>query len=287
MTLDDRKHKVVLLDAVEGLQALPPLSIDCLVTSPPYFGLRSYTNDPREIGKNTTFAKFLDSMEAIAKAAHNAMKVEGSLWINIGESYSGGEPMNVPWAVRDRFAKYFKLRNTVIWYKPDSMAESVDRRFSQKWEPFFWFTKSKHYYFNTQASKIPVTRSFAERLEHKFNTTDEDVSRMRGLQGDVSAKVEQYLAKGVNAGDLWMIPKDKDRTGHPAPFPVALATRPIVATCPPNGLVYDPFAGSGTVGVATYRMGEGRIFTGTDISEQFIDIAMTRITDEREQGTLF
>lgn len=287
MTLEDRLHKVVRLDAREGLFALPDSSIDCIVTSPPYFGLRQYTGDPREIGAEKDLEGFLSSMREIINIAREKLKPTGSLWLNMGDTYTDGSPLGVPWKLKAFMDSKLQLRNTIIWYKPDSMAESTQRRFSQKWEPFFWYTRSNDYYFNPEAAKIPVTRSFAERLEYKFNTTSEDVSRMRGLQGDVSSQVEQYLQKGVNAGDLWIIPKDKDRTGHPAPFPVALATRPIVATCPPGGLVYDPFAGSGTVGVATYRMGEDRAFTGTDISEEFIALANARITDEREQGVLF
>jgi DNA modification methylase len=288
--MDSRLHKIVVMDAEEGLRSLPPHSIDLIVTSPPYWDLRNYSEHTKEVGHEKSVEAYITRLSHIFATAKAALKPTGSVWVNIGETYRDGRPLHVPTTFMFHMLEVgYTLRNTVIWYKPDSMSESTTKRFSQKWEPFYWFTHkdAPEYYFDLEASKIPVTRSFAERLEHKFNTDNEDVSRMRGLQGDASAKIEQYLAKGVNAGDVWMIPKDKDKTGHPAPFPVTLAARPIVTTCPRGGIVYDPFAGSGTVGVATYRLGGGRSFTGTDISEEWAALGNKRIEQERQEGSLF
>lgn len=288
--MENRIHKIAVMDAVEGLRALPGNSIDLIVTSPPYWDLRHYSTEAQEIGHEKSKEAYITVLSLVFQQALTQLKPTGSVWVNIGETYRNGAPMHIPTLFMfSMLDNGYTLRNTVIWYKPDSMAESTTKRFSQKWEPFYWFTKraSPEYYFDEEASKMPVTRSFAERLTHKFNTDNEDVSRMRGLQGDASDKVEQYLAKGVNAGDVWIIPKDKDRTGHPAPFPVALASRPIVATCPRGGIVYDPFAGSGTTGVATYRLGGGRSFMGTDVSKEWADLGNARIEKERQEGSLF
>lgn len=182
----------------------------------------------------------------------------------------------------------WKLVNKVIWYKVDAMAESTQKRFSQKWEPFYWFAKSDQYYFEPDAAKIPVKQSSVTRLEHKFNEgKSQDVSRMRGIIGDMTHKIDEYLQRGVNAGDVWPLVTNKERVQHAAPYPVSLCVRPIVACCPPGGVVFDPFAGSGTTGIATLRVGGDRVFYGTDINEKSVAEANERIKPDKLQGSLF
>lgn len=284
-------NSVVYGDAREVLRGLPSLSIDLVVTSPPYFDLRKYCDDPREIGQEKNVYAFINSLLSVFDAVHPKLKDEGSLWVNIGDTYRNGQPLMIP----EEFCRMmYKTRgwyiiNKTIWYKVDAMAESTQRRFSQKWEPFFWFVKDpKNYYFNAEAAKIPVKQSSVSRLEHKFNQgKSQDVSRMRGIVGDQSHKIEQYLQQGVNAGDVWALTTNKERVKHAAPYPVELCVRPIVACCPPNGNVFDPFAGSGTTGIATLRVGEGRKFLGTDINQESVEEANERLHPDKIQGSLF
>lgn len=284
-------NTIVQGDVREVLRGLPFLGIDCVVTSPPYWNLRNYTedNNPLEIGHEVTQEQYVAELADLFLLISKHMKDSGSIWVNLGDNFKDGQPQLVPWefmfAMRERG---FQIRNVVIWYKPDAMSESTQRRFSQKYEPFFWFSLTDSYYFNYEAATIPCKVSTVERLKHEFYANKgTDVSRMGGLVGDMSEKIDQYLALGVNAGDAWLINTNKEKVEHIAPYPVELVVRPIVATCPPGGLVFDPFMGSGTTALATSEMGNGRRFFGTDINPKAVDEANSRIAPEVAQGKLF
>jgi DNA modification methylase len=282
-------NKIVLGEVGEVLRDLPFLGIDCVVTSPPYFNLRQYTDDPREIGREETIDAYIHKLVRTFRQISEHMNVAGSLWVNLGDNFDKGMPKLVPW--RFMFAMLedgWLLRNIVIWYKVDAMSESTQRRFSQKYEPFFWFTRSEDYYFNYAAATIPCKISTVQRLENKFyHNKGHDVSRMAGMIGDQSHKIDQYLERGVNAGDIWPIMCNHEKVEHSAPFPVELVIRPIVATCPEKGLVFDPFMGSGTTALATSKMGEGRRYFGTDINPDSVLEANQRVADEVGQFKLF
>ena len=284
-------NTIVEGDAREVLRNLPlSNSFDCVVTSPPYFNLREYTGLPSEIGTEESLAGYLTNLvHGVFDKVYSHLKNTGSLWVNIGDTFNKGQPLCVPWEFLDMMRMVgWQLRNIVIWYKPDSMAESTKRRFSQKWEPFFWFTKSDEYYFDFEAATIPVTQSTTTRLESKFNEgKGTDTSRMRGMVGDMSHKVERYLTQGVNAGDLWPIVTNKEKVAHIAPYPVELVVRPILSTCPPKGVVFDPFVGSGTTCLAVARIGGGRKYFGCDINPEAVSEACIRVEDETKQGKLF
>lgn len=284
-------NKVVEGDAREVLRGLPDSCLDCTITSPPYFGLREYTGDEREIGLEETLPGYIQSLCDVFNLVGQKTKITGSLWVNLGETYKDGQALTVTWQFMMQMVHVYGwiLKNVVVWAKPDAMSESVNNRFSQKWEPFFWFTKrNAGYYFNEDAAKIPVKASTIQRMEHKFYANKgTDVSRMRGMLGDQSEKVDQYLERGVNAGDFWVIPTNKERVQHAAPYPVELVVRPIVATCPEKGYLFDPFAGSGTTGVGAARVGGGRNFLGTDINALSVAEANERIERDALQGELF
>lgn len=284
-------NTIVAGDVREVLRDLPFLGIDCIVTSPPYWNLRSYTEDadPREIGHEPAVEDYVNDLADLFFEVGRHMTPKGSIWVNLGDNFVDGQPLLVPW--RFLFAmqsRGFQVRNVVIWYKPDAMSESTVRRFSQKYEPFFWFTMSDDYYFNHEAATIPCKLSTVQRLEHEFYANKGTaVSRMGGLIGDMSSKIDEYLSRGVNAGDAWIINTNKEKVEHIAPYPVELVLRPILATCPPGGLVFDPFMGSGTTALAVAEMGEGRRYFGTDINPKAVEQANTRIAPEVAQGKLF
>lgn len=281
-------NQIIEGDVREVLRDLSPdETFDCVVTSPPYFQLRDYTGLDKEIGTEDTIEEYLSSLVGMFQSIHTHLKSTGSLWVNLGDNFHDGQPARVPWKFMDYMVKAgWQLRNIVIWYKPDAMAESGQRRFSQKYEPFFWFTKSEDYYFNYEAATIPVKVSTVQRLESEFYAgKGTDVSRMRGLVGDMSHKVEDYLQRGVNAGDMWAISTSKAHVEHIAPFPLELVVRPIVSTCPPHGIVFDPFMGSGTTAMATIRVGGERKFFGTDINHDAVIEASRRVEDDLKQGT--
>ena len=282
-------NKIVVGDVGSVLRDAPFLSIDCVVTSPPYFNLRKYTDNDAEIGREETVDEYLENLVNVFGEAARHMHSMGSIWVNLGDNFDEGQPKLVPW--KFMFAmieRGFQLRNIVMWYKVDAMSESTTRRFSQKYEPFFWFTISDSYYFNYEAATIPCRVSTVERMENPFyHNKGHDVSRMAGMIGDMRHKVDDYLERGVNAGDIWPIMCNHEKVKHSAPYPVELIVRPIVATCPPGGLVFDPFMGSGTTALAVTKIGGGRRFYGTDINPESVEEARGRIAEDLAQGQLF
>lgn len=294
MYTKDDLNKVVLGDARDILSGFPNSFFDCTITSPPYWKLRKYTGevvDPREIGQEARVEAYVLHLLEVFDLVYKKTKHTGSLWVNIGESFSGGRPLGVPeWFLHMMHrTRPWILVNKVIWYKVDAMAESTTRRFSQKWEPFYWFVKNMDsYYFNQDAAKIPVTKVTVERMKYDFNPSDKlAVSRMRGIVGNQSEKIDMYLQKGVNCGDLWAMPTAKVKVKHIAPFPEALVARPLVATCPDEGVSLDPFAGSGTVQRATLKLGGGRSTLGIDLNPPAVEEANLLLEQVKQQPGLF
>jgi DNA modification methylase len=147
----------------------------------------------------------------------------------------------------------------------------------------YWYVKDvTKYYFDTEASKIPVKLSSIQRLEHKFYANKgTEISRMAGMVGDQSDKIEQYLQRGVNAGDLWIIPTNKEKVKHVAPYPRGLVARPVVATCPRGGVVCDPFVGSGTTCLVAREL--GRSYLGIDLNPDAVQESQERLEAESSQ----
>lgn len=276
-------------DVRDFLREVPDLFFDLAVTSPPYWNLREYTGQANEIGLEKDIDAYLLNLLAVFDLLAPKLKDSGSLWVNIADTYRKG-PLEIPqrFSYLMRQTRGWHLINAVIWYKVDAQAESCKRRFSQKYEMFYWFVKDyDKYYFNLEASKIPVTKATVERMNYTFNKgKGTDIARMRGMLGDQSEKIEMYLEKGVNAGDLWALPTNKDKVKHAAPYPVSLIVRPILACCPPEGNVFDPFMGSGTTALAVARMGEGRKYYGADINGDSVAEANERLHSELIQGQL-
>jgi DNA modification methylase len=277
----------------EVLRLIADATFDMCVTSPPYFRLREYSRLDREIGRETTPIEFIASLLETFTQVHRTLKPGGSLWVNIDDTWEG-EPYLIP----ERFAmalafgenSLYRLRNKVIWYKVDAMSEndSSNKRFTRKYEQFYWFVRraDSDYYFDLEAAKVPVKVSTVSRLGHMFyENKGNAVSRMRGQLGDMSGKIDEMLEGGVNCGDVWPIMTNKVRVEHIAPYPEDLIIRPIVACCPDDGIVLDPFMGSGTTAIAALKM--NRNFFGIDINPDSVREATNRVADFNEQGDLF
>lgn len=293
MTPSYNPNQVIQGDVREVLRDFPNNFFDTCITSPPYWSLRQYIKDPeiarKEIGREPSSREYVQNIIKVFDVVRPKIKQKGSLWVNLGDTYYDGSPLMIP----EEFARQmvmghgWKLVNKVVWFKVDAMSESAQKRFKQSWEPFYWFVKDKDYYFNNSAAKIPVKASTVERMKHKFyQNKGTDVSRMRGMVGDQSEKADMYLQQGVNAGDVWTLPTNKRKVEHAAPYPVHLVVRPLVATCPPNGTVLDPFAGSGTTGIAALDMGEGRSFYGVDLNPDAVREANEDLKEMTKQPTL-
>lgn len=281
------KDEIVLGDANEVLGRLPQHHYNMCVTSPPYWKCRTYSNDRREVGREEHPHDYIERMTKIFAKVRECLKPEGSLWVNVDDTYENG-PLMIPERLAVQMIKDgWYLKNKVIWYKVDAMPESVPRRFARKYEMFYWFTvQEKRYYFNPEATKIPVSVATVERFKYGFNSAKSaTISRMRSLTGDLSHKAGEYLERGVNCGDVWASPTNKDRVAHFAPYPEDLIVRPIAACSPEGGHILDPFMGSGTTALAARKM--LRHFTGIELNIASVHEAKERIKEWTASPSLF
>lgn len=243
-------------DSLEVLRELPDASVDCCVTSPPYFGLRDY-GEPGQYGLEATPAEYVETMRALFSELRRILADDGTLWLNLGDSYankanaaarlSGGRArvpiipqrndttkfapyksqLGMPWRVALALVTDgWILRNEVIWHKPNGMPESMTDRFARRHEQVFFLTKSPKYWFDGTPS----------------------------------------------AGDVWYQPTEPLPEAHFATFPIGLATTCVLAGCKPGGTVLDPFSGSGTTGLAATK--HGRKYVGIDLSRDYLDLSL-------------
>lgn len=308
-----RDDEVTLLlgDALEQLRTLPDESVNCVVTSPPYFGLRDY-GTPGQYGLEDTPAAYVETMRALFAEARRVLTDDGTLWLNLGDSYAyppgsagrqgkgqreGREftaekirsttalpPKNllgIPW--RTAFALQddgWILRNEIIWHKTNGMPESVRDRLSSRHEHLFLLTKSTRYAFDLDPIREPISDG---RPVGDWETRKARGEAMRqGTGGASVAGVQRVAANplGRNPGDVWSIPTRPYPEAHFATFPIDLPLRCINAGCRPDGTVLDPFSGSGTTGAAARQL--GRKYIGIDLNAAYHDLAVPRFA----QGVL-
>lgn len=141
------------IDVIKGLQELPDESIQCCITSPPYWRLRDYGNDD-QIGNEKNVGDYVDKMVLVFNSVRRKLRNDGTLWLNIGDSYSKKELSGVPWRVA--FAMQddgWYLRSDIIWNKPNAQPSSVSDRPGMSHEYVFLLSKSLSYFYDKEAIK--------------------------------------------------------------------------------------------------------------------------------------
>jgi len=282
-------------DALAVLRGLPDSSVDCCVTSPPYFGLRDYGVDG-QIGAEPSPAEFVAALVDVFREARRVLADDGTLFLNLGDGYLPAKNLiGIPWRVA--FALQddgWILRNDIIWSKPNAMPESVTDRLSNRHEHLFMLTKSRRYWFDLDPIREPAVTERASALNWARDSKEADVpgQSMRqhrsGREAYTGTNVrvtgERHRSQsegGRNPGDVWTIPTQPFAEAHFATFPVAIPERCIQAGCKPGGTVLDPFSGSGTTGLAASR--HGRRYVGIDLNRDYLDLSLrTRLA----QGSL-
>lgn len=293
-------------DSLDVLRALPDQSVDSCVTSPPYFGLRDYGIEG-QYGLEASPAEYVETMRALFAETRRVLADDGTLWLNLGDSYSAGgqgnggkhasigslrqgatkvpgfAPKNllgIPWRVA--FALQddgWILRNAIVWHKPNAMPESVTDRLSCRYEMTFLFSKSQRYWFDLDPIREPL--AYPDTVGHAFGGNSPEVGRRRGNRYGVArpwANSEQgddhdaSDPRGRNPGDVWSISTKPFSEAHFAVMPPELAERCILAGCKPGGTVLDPFSGSGTTGMVAQR--HGRKYVGIDLNKDYLDLSL-------------
>lgn len=280
---------------------IPDESAQALITSPPYWLLRDY-NVEGQIGLENSVEKYVANLVEFGREAWRVLRDDGTLWITLGDSYMGGKkkqaglkPKNLiglPWRVAFALqADGWILRNDVVWHKTNAKPENVTDRFTLSHEYIFLFSKRKKYYFDQDAVREPIrTQSILKATGDKSTTFRRNgakreqpiIGQSYGEHRPDRADTE-YNSKGRNRRTVWDIPAQGFKRAHFACFPPALAEIMVLAGCPPEGLVFDPFCGTGTVGEIC-RL-HNRRFIGFDINfDYLVDFAMPRaehLTPER------
>jgi len=348
-------------NCITGMKRLANESVDCCVTSPPYLGLRDYGLEPTQwdavdyaqinglpethiepwkgcLGLEPTIEMYLGHLVAVCREIHRVLKPQGTLWLNIGDSYAGAGmgAANYPQqsgskqdtnagstALKGRVAfKYglkakdlmmiparaalalqadgWFLRQDVIWNKSNPMPESVTDRCTKSHEYIFMLAKSAKYYYDAAAIKEPcVQEEFANGFrggaycDHATFDNTAGGSRKQtgnkkyfvpagsqGAFGNPQARRRESKKRGEFAGktkdfkgreafravtetrnkrDVWTVATKSYTEAHFATFPPALIEPCILAGCPINGVVIDPFGGSGTTGYVANMHGRNYI----------------------------
>ncbi|HZP54981.1 site-specific DNA-methyltransferase [Actinocrinis sp.] len=300
----DEQVTLWLGDALDVLRGMPDESVDCIVTSPPYYGLRDY-GVPGQYGLESSPAEYVEIMRQVFVEARRVLAKDGTCWINLDDSYayppgSAGRQGNgqrqgrtftaeglrgtraIPpknlMLIPERLAIAFQddgwiVRNRIVWHAPNSMPESVTDRLAHRYETVLLLVRDARYAFDLDAIREPQ-KTAGQRHEGRSCGSGE------GWPSEWSAKTRALNPKGGNPGDVWSIPTRPYPEAHFATFPLELPVRCIKAGCKPGGTVLDPFSGSGTTGEASRKL--GRRYIGIDLNPAYHDLAIKRFA----QGVL-
>ena len=340
--LRNSSHSILVQgDCEDVLRSLPYESVDCVITSPPYWNQRDYHVQEEErqsiLGNEDSYQEYVGRLTGIFWEVRRVLKKDGSLWLNLGDKYLNKNLMGIPWRVAIAMQDDgWILRNDIIW---DQMkgTQSARDRLRDIYEHVFHFVKQRKYYYAADEIRIPPPvrarnrggtmvsatgvsgKKYRKQIEESselsetekrdaFRALEETIEQMsqgeivdfrmtvRGYQrtfhsdnGKVSGRAKELESKGYFIlkmqsnghlpSDIWrIVPEDKWRgDAHYAVFPEELLINPIKATCPPGGIVLDPFCGTGSAACAALSLGRRAI--GIDVSEHYLQIAESRIQD--------
>ena len=300
-------YKIIQGDCREALKQIDSDSVHTCVTSPPYFGLRSYNGGEDEIGTEDEVEEYVKAMVDVFREVRRCLRPDGTLWLNLGDSYMaqknvapppqsiGGQrdmptfiPGNrrdqkglkhkdligIPWRVAFALqADGWWLRQDIIWSKPNPMPESVADRCTKSHEYIFLLSKKAHYYYDNEAIKEPAQNWGTRNRDEMRNGTTDPKLKHHGLKGKPD---EENPLK--NKRSVWTVNTKGYKGAHFATFPKDLIEPCFLAGCPEGGTVLDPFMGSGTTCVVA--LNHGRRFIGTELNPEYIKIATERISEE-------
>jgi site-specific DNA-methyltransferase (adenine-specific) len=252
-----RECGLLLGDAREVLRTMADDSVDCTVTSPPYYSGRRHIGDTVcEIGSEKTAEEYVEALASVGRELYRVTRPRGSYWLNLGDKCERNEWLGIPWRVAFAMREIgWKIRSEVIWHKPKHVPNAAKDRLTPAHELLFHFVKSKDAYYDMDAIRKPSSPP------------------MLAKKGVVKTP------GGSVPTDVWTIQiEDSTSPENPyAVFPEALVELPIRATCPRGGTVLDPFVGSGTTAVVALRL--GRKAVGIDASADCLEFTKKRILE--------
>lgn len=269
------RTEIMVGDARQILQEFPEGHFQCVVTSPPYWGLRDYGIEG-QIGAETNVEDYINDLVRLFREVRRTLADDGTFWLNIGDSYTSGgrtwrdvdeknkgramdyrpptpqglkpkDLIGVPWKLAFALqADGWYLRTDMIWNKPNCQPESVKDRPTRSHEYVFLFSKSERYYYDWQAIVEPT---------------------------------QDKKQKSKNRRTVWSINTEPYPGSHFAVYPKALVRLCVAAGSRPNDRVLDPFFGSGTTGVVCNEL--GRNCVGIELKEDYAELARARLLKGR------
>jgi DNA modification methylase len=301
-------NKIYQGDCLKLLKQIDDNTIDCCVTSPPYWGLRDYGH-VNQLGLEKTPEEYVSKMVAVFREVKRVLQSGGTLWINLGDTYAthggcngskhnhnfrapdvsekegiyrGGKPfgkqigmkekdlVGIPWMVAFALrADGWYLRQDIIWHKPNPMPESVADRCTKNHEYIFLMSKSARYYFDSGAiAEKTVTKDDSNR--------DRDITKLNNVPGRTrmgGLSTNNYDFRHKRS--VWSVTTKPYLEAHFAVYPEDLIEPCVLAGCPEDGIVLDPFMGSGTTAVVAVK--NNRKYIGLELNPEYIKIAEKRI----------
>lgn len=279
--------------------ALEPGSVQCVVTSPPYWGLRDY-GVPGQLGAESDVRAYVANVVYALGEVRKVLADDGVPWLNLGDTYApnwsskrargggglksdaprervtrypGFTPktlMGVPWRIAlELIDDGWILRSEVIWAKPNPMPESVTDRPTRSHEQLFMLTKKPRYYYDAAAIAEPAIYANDPRAGKGRQT----------YSGGRAERVDEYVQESFvsirqtrNKRDVWSVPTKPFKGAHFATFPPALIEPCVLSSSRPSDLVLDPFSGSGTTGAVALE--HGRRYVGIDLNAEYLDLSL-------------
>lgn len=267
--------KIIVGDNRETLASLPDGSVQTCVTSPPYWGLRDYGQD-EQIGLEESPDDYVAEMVAVFREVRRVLADDGTLWLNLGDSYLDKSLVGIPWRVAFALqADGWCLRSDIIWHKPNPMPESVTDRPTKSHEHIFLMSKSPKYFYDHEAIREQASQDlgnsqirfggskYGDSDDPKFATKSGNVYEMNGLR---------------NRRDVWTISTQGYPGAHFAVYPPALIEPCILAGSREGDTVLDPFSGSGTTGMVALR--HGRNYVGLELNPDYAELSRERISED-------
>ncbi len=239
------RNRILTGDARQVLPTLPAESVDCVITSPPYFRLRNY-QDARQIGLEGHVDDYVHELLLVGRHLKRVLKATGAFWLNLGDTFGRGPaqgarekslvlaPERLAVAL---VADGWILRNKVIWAKTNPMPTSVRDRLSCTHEVVYFFVREPRYFFNLDAIRTPHTSTMAKpsKKPSKWSVPAD----WRGPLTGSHTGLDRLKARGLvghplgkNPGDVWQLATAGYRGAHHAVFPEKIVERPLLATCP-------------------------------------------------------
>ena len=283
------------------------------VTSPPYYGLRNYGDESNQIGQEDTPEEYINNLVNIFRSVRNCLTDDGTLWVNIGDSYYNYRPgkgqalvkqsvskskqdlpdkcarrgnkleglkekdlIGIPWMLAFALrADGWYLRQDIIWHKPNPMPESVKDRCTKSHEYLFLLSKNKKYYYDHESIKEKaVGERWGGNTPINMNKTKDTNNQFSGL-----TRPRKMVYDKRNKRSVWKVTNKPYKGSHFAVFPPDLIKPCILAGSQENDIILDPFMGSGTTAFVAKEL--GRDYIGCELHEDYGKLIQKRLNERK------